>query len=109
MLISPAYAQVAIDTADQAQEPGFLVSMAPLVLIFLVFYFFVIRPQNKRFQQHRAMIDDLKKGDEVITGGGVYGKVKAVNDDDLTVEIAKGVDIKVAKATLMNKVEGNAH
>ena len=55
------------------------------------------------------MIDDLKKGDEVVTGGGIIATVKAVKDDELTVEIAKGVDVKVQKATLMNKIENNAH
>ena len=111
MLISPAYAQVSLDALDQSAEPGILVSMAPLALIFLVFYFFVIRPQKKRFDQHRAMISDLSRGDDVITGGGIVGKIKSTQDDTVTVEIAKGVEVTVKKATLMDKVEdeNNAH
>lgn len=97
MLISSAYAQAA---APAAGGSDFLVSMLPLVLIFVVFYFLLIRPQQKRAKEHRNMIEAIKRGDQVLTAGGIYGKVVRVEDTQLTIEIAKEVDVKVARATI---------
>lgn len=95
MFSSPAYAQAA--------APGggdFLVSLLPLVLIFAVFYFLLIRPQQRRMKDHRTMISNLKRGDQVMTAGGIIGKIIRVEDDRLTVEIAKETNVQVARNTI---------
>ena len=74
--------------------------MMPLVLIFIIFWFLLIRPQQQRAKQHRAMIDAVKKGDSIVTGGGLVGKVTKVEGDIVEVEIASGVKVKAVKATL---------
>ena len=79
-----------------------ITSMIPLLLILVVFYMMVIRPQNKRMQDHRSMISGLQKGDKVVTGGGLIGKVKkTVGDDELVIEIADSVDVHVLRSTVM--------
>lgn len=102
MLVSPAYAQ-----GSGAAGGDVFVSLLPLVLIFIVFYFLLIRPQQQKMKQHKAMLDALKKGDQVLTGGGIVGKVTRVDSDGMVmVEIAQGVQVKVAKGTisdLLNK------
>lgn len=103
MLIKPAYAQAA------GGEPSFLVSLLPLILIFVVFWFLLIRPQQKRMRDHRAMIAALKKGDKVLTAGGIYGTVARVLDDStLEVEIATGVKVRVSRATISENLSGTA-
>jgi preprotein translocase subunit YajC len=77
-----------------------LTNIAPLVLIFVVFYFLLIRPQQQRLKQHREMIGNLRRGDVVVTGGGFIGKITRVSDDEATVEIAENVRVKVLKATI---------
>jgi preprotein translocase subunit YajC len=77
-----------------------LIMLAPYVLIFAVFWFLLIRPQQKRMKEHRAKIMAVKPRDQVVTGGGIVGKVTRVDDDYADVEIAQGVKIKVVKATL---------
>ena len=74
--------------------------MFPLVLIFVIFYFLLIRPQQRRMKQHQEMIGAVKKNDTVVTGGGIVGKVTRVDETELEVEIASGVRIKVVKGTL---------
>ena len=105
MFISPAMAQAAADAATPAAAtgPGFLVSVAPLILVFFIFYLLVIRPQNKRIMDHRKMINDLKKGDKVVTGGGVVATVvKLQGDDEVVLQIANDVEITALRHTLMN-------
>ncbi len=97
MLINQAFAQ---EVGAATSESSFLVSIAPLVLIFIIFYFLVIRPQSKRMKDHQAMLGDLKKGDKVVTGGGVCGTIKKVDDRFATIEIAKGVEVKVLRQTI---------
>ena len=82
--------------ADSAPE-GSLTQLIPLVLIMVIFYFLLIRPQQKRAKEHRGMVEALKKGDKVLTNGGVYGKVMDVKENILTVEIADGVRIKMQR------------
>jgi len=94
-LISSAWAQAA-----GATQPNGLLQMLPLVLIFVVFYFLLIRPQAKRAKDHKAMVAALGVGDEVATGGGILGKVTDVSDQFLTVEIADGVRVKVQRHTV---------
>jgi preprotein translocase subunit YajC len=96
MFIPPAYAQ----DAAAAGSSG-LMQILPLILIFVVFYFLLIRPQQKKAKEHRAMIDSVRRGDSVITGGGIMGKVAKVNDDgSVEVDIAENVRIKVLKGTI---------
>jgi preprotein translocase subunit YajC len=97
MFISPAYAQTA--TAPGSGTAAFL-QFLPLVFIFVIFYFLMIRPQQKRMKQHRAMIDAVKKGDSVVTSGGLIGKVTRVQDNEVEVEIAPTVKVRVVKSTL---------
>ena len=94
ILISDAWAQ-----ADAAGGSG-LVGLLPMVLIFVVFYFLLIRPQQKRAKEHRAMVADLAKGDEVVTNGGVLGKISDVDDNFVAVDIAQGVTVKVQRAAI---------
>jgi preprotein translocase subunit YajC len=96
MWITPAYAQGA------SAAGGFdIMAMAPLVLIFVVFYFLLIRPQQKRARQQKEMLTALKRGDRVVTGGGIIGTVsKVVNDQELQVEIAEGVRVRVMRSTV---------
>ena len=70
----------------------------PLVLMFAIFYFLLIRPQQKKAKEHKALLDAIKKGDNVITAGGVHGKVSGVDDNIVTLEIATGVNIKITKS-----------
>ncbi len=95
MLISPAYAQAAGDAG------GGMLQLLPLVLIFVVFYFLLIRPQQKKAKMHRSMVEAVKRGDKVITGGGLVGTVtKASEGNEIQVEIAEGVRVKVLRHTL---------
>jgi len=100
MLITPAYAQAAAGAAAPGGAAVFLTNAVPLVLIFVIFWFLLIRPQQQRAKQHRAMIDAVKKGDSIVTGGGLVGKVTKVEGDIVEVEIASGVKVKAVKATL---------
>ncbi len=93
MFISQAYAQ-----ASGGADGGFA-TLLPLVLIFVVFYFLLIRPQQKRAKQHREMLGTVRRGDKIVTGGGIMGTVtKVVNDDELAVEIAEGIKIRVQRS-----------
>ena len=78
-----------------------LMSMLPLVLMFVVLYFVMIRPQMKKQKEHRAMVDALAKGDEVVTTGGVLGKVSKMGDSYLGVEVASGVEIQVQRGAVI--------
>lgn len=86
--------------AQAEAQPDPLVSFLPLILIFVVFYFFLIRPQNKRQKEHREMVSKLSVGDEVVTSGGVLGKVTEVQEQFLSVEVADGVQLKVQRHTI---------
>lgn len=98
MLISPAYAQAG--AAAPGGAAAFFIQMMPLALIFVIFWFLLIRPQQQRMKKHRALIDAVKKGDSIVTGGGLIGKVTKVEGDTVEVEIASGVKVKAVKATL---------
>ncbi len=79
---------------------GMLLQLAPFLLIFVVFYFLLIRPQQQRVKKHTEMINNLRRGDEVLTQGGILGKITKIADTDATVEIAEGVRVKVLKHTI---------
>jgi preprotein translocase subunit YajC len=95
MFISEAWAQAAGAPADGLT--GLMSTVAPFILIFIVMWFLLIRPQQKKQKEHRAMVAALKRGDRVVTNGGIYGQVSHVADDHLMVEIADGVKIKIMR------------
>ena len=77
-----------------------LFQIMPLILIFFVFYFLIIRPQQNKVKQHAAMVNAVKKGDEVVTQGGLIGKVSKVSDDEITIDFGDNVNIRAVKSTL---------
>jgi len=92
-----------LDTASAAgagQPPSALSGLMPMVLIFIIFYFLLIRPQQKKMKQHRAMVDAVKAGDQVVTSGGIYGVIKSVDANMAVLTIAEKVDIKISKASI---------
>lgn len=98
MLINPAYAQAAAAGA----QPSVFMQLVPLLLIFVVFYFLLIRPQQKKAKEHRTMLEALRRGDRIVTGGGMVGKITRVDGDEhLIVEIAEGVRVRVMRGTVM--------
>ena len=97
MFVTPAYAQAAGAASAGAAFAQFL----PLILIFVIMYFLLIRPQQKKLKEHQAMVEALRRGDQVVTAGGIVGKVTKVQDDGMVeVEIADGVKVKVVKHTI---------
>ncbi len=96
MFISNAYAQA----AAPAGAGGGLMSFLPIILMFVVLYFLMIRPQMKRQKEQKAMIDALAKGDEIVTAGGLVGKLTKVGDVYVTLEVAEGTEIVLQKASV---------
>ena len=94
MFITPAYAQSAAGSGD------FLIQILPFLLIFVIMYFLIIRPQQRRLKDHKEMVAALRRGDTVVTGGGLIGKVTKADDDELQVEIAPGMKVKVIRSTI---------
>jgi preprotein translocase subunit YajC len=100
MLISAAYAQ-GTGITGIFDNQGALVQFLPLVLIFVVFYFLLIRPQQRKAKDHKTMLDALRRGDRVVTGGGIIGTVARVeNPEEVTVDIADGVRVRVLRSTI---------
>jgi len=95
MFATPAFAQA----AGGGGAAG-LVSFAPIILIFVIMYFLMIRPQQKKVKEHRAMVDALRRGDQVVTAGGLIGKVVKVADGEAEVELAPNVKVRVVKSTI---------
>lgn len=93
------YAMGANQGAQGEQGAGISIFI-PLILMFLIFYFLLIRPQQKKVKQHKEMIASLRKGDKVVTAGGIHGTITAVSDNTVTVEIAPKVRIKVQKGSI---------
>ena len=93
-----AYAQAS------SQQPSMLASFVPLILIFLIFYFLLIRPQQKKQKEHKILLESIKRNDEVMTSGGILGKVLKVDGDKLSVEIAKGVNVTVFRSTVADVI-----
>ena len=96
MFIASAYAQ----SGGAPGGGGFFVQILPLLLIFVVFYFLLIRPQQKKMKAHRDMIANLRRGDKVITGGGLHATVAKIEDEVAVLEIANGVRVKAARHTI---------
>lgn len=101
MFVNDALAQTAAAAAPQASVASTLIQLA---LIFIVFYFILIRPQQKKISQHQAMLEAIKKGDKIITGGGIYGTVTKADGIKLEVKIAEGLTITVNRATVRDVV-----
>ena len=95
MIVNPAYAQAAGGGGSA------IASFIPLILIFAIMYFLLIRPQQKKLKEHQAMVQAVRRGDQVVTQGGIIGKVtKVIDDNEIEVEIAKGVKVRVVKSTI---------
>ena len=102
MFISSAFAQTAPAAAAAGGDmQSSLMSMLPLLLMFVVLYFVMIRPQMKKQKEHKAMIDALAKGDEIITAGGFLGKVCKLGDSFLSIEIANGVEVQMQRSAVV--------
>jgi preprotein translocase subunit YajC len=91
-LIQAAWAQ---EAAQSGGNP--FLSLLPLVILFVVFYFLLIRPQTKRVKEHKQMVDSLAKGDEIVTNGGVVGKITILGDNFITVEVAPNVEVRLQR------------
>ncbi len=98
-MIDTAFAQT-----SAGGGPPALVSFLPLVLVFGVFYFLLIRPQQQKAKDHEAVLEALKRNDEVVTGGGLFGKVVAINESVVTVELAPKVQVRVSRPTISQVV-----
>lgn len=98
-MIDTAFAQ----TGAGGGAPA-LVSFLPLILVFGVFYFLLIRPQQQKAKEHEAVLEALKRNDEVVTGGGLFGKVVAINENVVTVELAPKVQVRVSRPTISHVV-----
>jgi preprotein translocase subunit YajC len=101
VFISSAFAQTAPVAAAGGDMQSSLMSMLPLVLMFVVLYFVMIRPQMKKQKEHKAMIEAVAKGDEVVTAGGVVGKVSKLGDSYLGLEVANGVEIQIQRSAVV--------
>ena len=102
--LSPSFA-LAAAAAAPGGAAAFFFQMFPLLLIFAIFYFLMIRPQSQKMKAHQAEIMAVKKGDDIITGGGIRGRVTKITDDEAEVEIASGVKIRVIKSTISTVVQ----
>jgi preprotein translocase subunit YajC len=101
VFISSAFAQTAPAAAAGGDMTSSLMSMLPLVLMFVVLYFVMIRPQMKKQKEHRAMIEAVAKGDEVVTAGGVLGKISKVGENYLGLEVSNGVEIQIQRSAVV--------
>lgn len=99
-LVDVAHAEGAAEAAPAAQNP--IVSFIPLILIFVIFYFLMIRPQQKQAKERKAMLEAVARGDEVVTSGGILAKVVGVTDDILTVEIADNVRVRIQRGAVVS-------
>ncbi|MBO0346278.1 preprotein translocase subunit YajC [Roseibium limicola] len=99
MFITPAYAQSGVPSMG----PDFLMSLLPFVLIFAIMYFLIIRPQRQRVKQHQELVSNLRRGDTIVTSGGLIGKVaKVVDDSEIQVELAEGVKVRIVRAMVQD-------
>lgn len=90
----------AMAAAGSAEQSDPIMSFLPLIVIFIIFYFMLIRPQSKRAKEHKQMVEALQKGTEVVTNGGVLGKITGIGDNFIVVQIADGVEIKVQRQSI---------
>ena len=83
-----------------AQQPSLFASFIPLILIFIIFYFLLIRPQQKKAKEHKILLDSIKRGDQILTSGGMIGKVIKADANELTVEISNNVNVRIFRSTV---------
>lgn len=100
MFITQAFA-----ASGPTGQPDMLMQFAPIAVIMVLFYFLLIRPQQKKLKEHRALLDALQKGDEVVTNGGTVGRVVKAGEVYLTLEVAEGVEVVVQRSAVANKLE----
>jgi preprotein translocase subunit YajC len=100
MFATPAFAQA----AGQGGAAGGLISFVPILLIFAIMYFLMIRPQQRKVKEHKAMVEALRRGDQVVTSGGLIGKVTKVADSEVEVELAPNVKVRVVRSTISQVV-----
>nr|WP_319491494.1 preprotein translocase subunit YajC [uncultured Desulfobacter sp.] len=105
MLISTAYAMGA--PGGQAGQAGGLAGFLPIIILFAIFYFLLIRPQQKKAKEHKQMLDNLKKGNRVVTSGGIFGTIVSLDDTTVGLEIAEKVKIKVARGNIGGLITDN--
>jgi len=92
-------------SGEAASQTSAFGAFIPLLLVFMIMYFLMIRPQQKKAKEHREMIQNLKKGDKIVTGGGIHGRVTGMDDTTLTVEIADKVRVKVNRGNILGVVQ----
>jgi len=97
----------AMGTQPASGQSGQIMAFLPLILLFAVFYFLLIRPQQKRARTHKSFVENLKKGDRVVTSGGMYGTITGVTDDAVTIEVAEKVRVKVLKSAIADYAKGD--
>ena len=103
MFITPAHAQGSLGSlfgGGAGGDGGMLMSLLPFVLIFVIMYFLILRPQQQKARVHREMVTNLRRGDTVVTAGGLIGKVAKVDEAEVQVELAEGVRVKVVRSTI---------
>lgn len=92
----------------EAQGAGGIAAFMPLIILFVIFYFLLIRPQQKRAKEHKNMVNNLKKGDRVITSGGIHGTIASLDESTMTLEIAEKTKIKVNRGNVAGLVQGSS-
>ena len=97
----------AMGSTAASGQGGQIMAFLPLILLFAVFYFLLIRPQQKRAKTHKQFIENLKKGDRVVTSGGMYGTITGVTDDSVTIEVAEKVRVRVLKSAIADYAKGD--
>lgn len=98
----------AMGQSGAAGQGGGFSAFVPLILMFVIFYFLLIRPQQKKQKLHREMINNVKKGDRIVTGGGIHGRVTGVSDTTLTVEIAEKVRVKMNRGNVSAVIQASS-
>ncbi len=106
-MINIAYAMGAQGGGAQAGAGGFA-SLVPLILMFVIFYFLLIRPQQKKAKEHREMISNLKRGDRIVTNGGIYGRIENLDENTITLEVANNVKIKIGRGYVSTLVQASS-
>lgn len=107
LFLSTAFAQTATATAPAA-GPSMFEQLIPLLPIIAIFYFLVIRPQYKRQKEHQNFLTNIKRGDAVVTAGGIYGKIEGINEKFVTLEVSDGVNIRILKSQIASTVNEGA-
>ncbi len=104
-MISTAYAMGA--TGGQAGQAGGIAGFLPIIILFAIFYFLLIRPQQKKAKEHKGMISNLKKGARIVTSGGIYGTIVSIDDTTIGLEIAEKVKIKISRGNVAAQITDN--